>query len=215
MTPSEQFKKTWDVAYRILIAWVRTWLPEPDAVDAANSAVCFMLRRGMNGQATSYGPWRELYEQAEKYMRWWGQVHGKDIPNGLWRTIPLTNLTFLCDFAQAYCVLYQAAELGSVSIPEQDTLIGVFSRGAYDELGQWCPQLGDVDVPVVMSIIDRVIRACEAHIHGPGDDCVEFATLWAREDACTDRWYHNTLGQEKGDFHGVRQQDHHPGVNRS
>lgn len=168
--------------YRTLHGWVNRWIPDLMADDITATAMVALIRDAMRGHRTQYGPYRHVFECAEKHMRWWGQANRYDIPFGLWRTIPIPDPDHLCELARAYSVIYMGHELGQVSMPEEDLLMEKVLTGRLTYLGQWNMPVRDPQVPTVMAILERVTYALDHHQCGPDDDCREFRAVWEFED---------------------------------
>lgn len=190
------------IVYLQLLTWVRRWVPEPAASDIAAGAMTNMARDGMIGHRTSYGPYRHLFALAEFQMRWWGQANAHDVPFGVWRTIPVPVPELACELARSYAIFHQATELAQISQPEMDIVLSILFRGRYNDRGHWTMPLGDPDVPVAVTLIDRAVRALDSHECHEYDQCGEFVDLWRHEDAAAARWLMGFMPHARENVHG-------------
>lgn len=176
------------MAYLALLAWCHSYAPEPIASDIAASSFTDMIRSGMRGYRTPYGPYRLMFTTAEFSLRWWGQANCVDIPFGIWRTIPYPMEDLVCQLSRAYALCHMGAEIAEVSKTEEDLLLSVLMRSRFDRNDSLVPPLGDPDVPVVMTILGRVDQVLAEHQCTHYDGCTEFGALWSHEEAVSERW---------------------------
>lgn len=202
MTIREQGEQSLTVTYLQLLTWVRRWMPESKATTIAAGAMTHMCRSGMLGFRTPYGPYRLVYQLAEFEMRWWGQVNAYDVPFGVWRTIPVPVPELVCELARTYATMHQAVELAQLSLPDQDTMLKALGNGRFNPLGQWAPRLGDPDVPVAVTLLDRAVTALEDHECNEYDGCAEFYHLWRHEDRASARWLQGYRPHARENVHG-------------
>lgn len=185
-----------------VLAWLRRWTDDDRAQALAARAMASYLHNGMRGQATTYGPYREIYECAEYYLRLDNRSGGRDVPFGVWRTIPLPSSDLLCDITRLYCTCHQLAELGQVSIPEQAAICSVVRRGRHDAAGTWAPQAGDAHIPQALAALERAVKSLEQHDCAGTSDCVEFTELWHAEDIRAERWLARFAPESLGSSYG-------------
>jgi hypothetical protein len=202
VTSRGHVERTLTIVYHQLISWVGRWMPEDQTRHMAASCMVGLVRDAMLGLRTSYGPYRALYASAEFHMRWWGQANGFDVPFGVWRTIPVPVPELVSELARTYALLHQASELGQVSMPEQDLLMRMLYAGRYDAAGHWSMPVGDIDVPVAIAIVERVVKVLDGHVCVDWDGCDEFRVLWEREDRASARWLASFQHHARSSVHG-------------
>jgi len=188
VTPRQLVLAPLTMAYLALLTWCHSYVPEPIASDIAASSFTDMVRSGMRGYRTPYGPYRLMFTTAEFSMRWWGQANSRDIPFGIWRTIPYPMADLVNQLSRAYALFNMGTEIGEVSKHEEDLVLSVLMRSRFDKNDSLVLPLGDPDVPIAMAILGRVDRVLLEHQCSDYDGCTEFGALWSHEEAVSERW---------------------------
>lgn len=165
-----------------------------------------VLREAMNGNKTPTGPYRRLYKVAEFELRWQSGPTGRDVPFGIWRSIPDPGEALLCEFTRAYACVYMGVELAQLDLGDQHVLARNVAVRRHTLEGYW--QIPDVyaEANLVVNLLNRVTRAWEGHAHGPSNCCVEFSQLWNHEHNKAHTWYEKWRRDLRGGTRGQNQQ---------
>ena len=174
--------------YLTLLGWINRWIPDLEAADIAATVMGKWMFQASGGQRTQFGPYKQLYQDAEMHMRWWGQANGYDIPFGVWRTVPLPTQDQLCTLARVYSIFYMAAEHGQVSITERQLAIRCFTLGRFDSSQAWSMPSELAELGAMTDILDRTLYALNNHSCSTFDSCQEFSDLWDFEDKRGEWW---------------------------
>ena len=194
--------------------WVAQYIPEPDASAIAADSMVYILREALCGYPTPYGPYRAIFSHAETYIRLWSRIINRDVPFGIWRTVPMPTAQLLSDITRCYAAVYRGAELGETSQQEQDMLCTLVARGRFDQHGSWVVPPGTVDVSIALSVLTRIFWAMDSHRCMSNDGCREFMQLREHEAGASWRWYCSFLQHSGVNIDVSHQQDDHPGVDR-
>lgn len=188
MSPYELCTTTLRPVYLSLLGWINRWIPDLEAADIAATVMADWLLAASGGHGTQWGPYKELFQHAESHMRWWSQGRGYDVPFGIWRTVPVPETELLCTLARIYSLVYMAAELGQVSLPERRLMSQAFLLARFDSSLQFGFPNVDPRWRQTVVILDRTLDALSSHQCSSFDSCQEFSDLWGSEDRRGQWW---------------------------
>jgi len=208
----------WDVCNTVslqLEAWCSRYTTAARATEISANALAFLLREAMRGEKTSTGPLRRLYKHAEFGLRW-GNVSGdRDVPFGIWKTIPDPGEHLLCEFTRAYACVYMGMELSQMSLLDQHILARTVAGRTHSLEGHWFLPTDGTDPSEVFALVQRVIQAWDEHAHGPVGCCAEFDELWEHEHNKAHQWHHRWRRDTNGGLSGLTKQADHPRYHRA
>lgn len=203
----------WDACNTVslqLEAWCARYTTVEDAAGISAGALAMVLTDAMTGAKTPTGPYRRLYKVAEHQLRWESRISGRDVPFGIWRSIPDPGEALLCEFTRAYACVYMGTELAPLDLREQRVLTRSVASRRHALEGHWLMADVGEDYAQVVTVLNRVNTAWESHAHGPSNCCVEFSQLWNHEHNKAHTWYERWRHDLKGGTRGPNQQADSP-----
>jgi hypothetical protein len=164
----------------------------------------------MTRKTTSYGPYRALFEELERSVRILAQGTTRQVPGGLWKSIPVPTETTLTRLAALYGVVYMGAEMSQLSFAARELLLDGLGTahigpGNRFELNLWLKS-----APAVRKLFDGVVLVLDTHQCAGDPVCADAVSLYENQRLKGLQWLNDFLLRTGRAVNGQKSETYHP-----